>query len=93
MLNDTNTHELGQEHWVTEILGEKQDSLSKCLYGDMVIRITWKEEPNISCRGRPRRLHATELYNKLIDPSDQRTSLDTWKDYLTDPKRHRYITK
>ena len=32
MPNDTNTHELGQEHWVTEILGEKQD-LFKCLYG------------------------------------------------------------
>ena len=32
-------------------------------------------------------VYATELYNKLIDLPDQRTSLDTWKDYLTDSKK------
>ena len=31
-------------------------------------------------------VYATELYNKCIDMPVQRTSLDTWKDYLTDSK-------
>jgi len=32
-------------------------------------------------------VYATELYNKCIDMPLQRTSLDTWKDYLTDSKK------
>ena len=32
-------------------------------------------------------VYATELYNECIDMPVQRTSLDTWKDYLTDSKK------
>ena len=47
MPNDTNTNELGQEHWVTEILGEKARSVIQMfIWGHGDPSNTLKEEPN-----------------------------------------------